>query len=174
MIAQYGRLDGAVNNAAISASAVDLADCPDDVWDGIINVNLTGVFRCLRAEITAMKGRPGSIVNLSSTSALMMTPGLAPYAAAKTAVLTLTRMAAAECASAGIRVNAVCPGRTATEMMERYLETEQVPFDGFVSAIPLGRMARPVEIAEAIVWLLSDHSSYVTGDTIVVDGGRTL
>ena len=171
----YGSLDGAVNNAAVSPPPVEIEHCSDEQWANVLDVNLTGVFRCLRAQIRAMSGRSGgSIVNISSAAALRSTPGLAPYTVSKTGVIALTHIGATETGPRGIRINAVCPGRTETPMMRSYLEREAVDVAEFVSEIPLRRLAQPDEISEAIVWLLSERSSYVNGEVLVVDGGRSV
>jgi len=172
-ISQWGRLDGAVNNAAISPPPVEIEHLSDEQWSAVLDVNLTGVFRCLRAEIAAMKGG-GSLVNIASTAGLRPSKGLAPYSVSKLGVIGLTRVGALEAARAGLRVNAVCPGRTETPLMQAYLADEGIDVEGFLAPIPLGRLAAPREIAEAVGWLLSDRSSYVNGETLVVDGGHSI
>lgn len=174
-LAAYGSIDGAVNNAAVSPPPVEIEHCTDEQWERVLDVNLTGVFRCMRAEIRALRANSGgSVVNISSAAALRSTPGLAPYTVSKTGVIALTHIGSTETGPSGIRINAVCPGRTETPMMRDYLDREAVDVEAFVSQIPLRRLAQPDEISEAVVWLLSDRSSYVNGEVLVVDGGRSV
>jgi NAD(P)-dependent dehydrogenase (short-subunit alcohol dehydrogenase family) len=168
---RHGRLDVAVNAAGVSHTWADLGqDDPAD-WDHTIAVNLTGVYRCTRAELVAMlPARRGAIVNVSSAGGAMGIPGLAAYAAAKHGVIGLTRTAALEVARSGIRVNAVMPGTTRTPMLTASMATEEA-LQAMGEAMPIGRLAEPDEIARAIVWLASDEASYVTGEGFAVDGG---
>lgn len=166
----FGRLDCAFNNAGINSTGapideVDLAD-----WSRVIAVNLTGVFLCMKHELRLMKAQgSGAIVNTSSGGGLIPVPNLSPYCAAKHGVLGLTKTAAREYAAQGIRVNAVLPGSTDTPMIREGMGDNPEVKEMILKSTPAGRMAYPNEIAEAVVWLCSDRSSYVSGDSLLVD-----
>lgn len=172
IVDRHGRLDCAFNNAGIEGPLTPMIDVTEELWDRIMRVDLRGVWLCLKHEIRQMllQGR-GAIVNTSSTAGICGTPGYSPYTAAKHGVIGLTKTVALEYAKSGIRVNAICPGMTDTPMMDRLLggsaETEKL----FLAGTPIGRKARPEEIAAAAVWLCSDESSFVTGAVLPVDGG---
>ena len=168
----YGRLDIAVNNAGIAGGNKPLVEVTEEVFDRVIAVNLKGVFLGMKYEIPAMLASGGgAIVNLSSTVGLVGTgAGIAPYIASKHGVVGLTKAAALEYAGQHIRVNAIAPGTTRTSVNERWIADEQIR-QRITSGIPLGRVADPAEVAEAILWLCSDAASYVTGVTLSVDGG---
>ncbi len=174
-IYSYGGLDFACNNAGIEGETALLAECSEENWDRTINVNLKGVWLCLKFEIPLMVNRGGgSIVNIASTMGIVAHEGIAPYVAGKHGVIGLTKAAALEYANAGIRVNAVCPGVTRTNIVERLMKEHPEVTDRLKAATPLGRLALPEEIANAVLWLCSDSSSFVTGQTVVVDGGFTV
>ncbi|WP_336359428.1 SDR family oxidoreductase [Haladaptatus sp. ZSTT2] len=167
----YGGLDFAHNNAGIEGKMSQLADTPDDDWARVIDVNLTGVWRCMKHEIPVMIERGGgAIVNTSSVAGLMAAGG-GPYVASKHGIIGLTRVAAVEYAKQGIRVNAVCPGVVDTPMVSRAAEDTPELIDQFVAMQPLGRMAEPNEIASAVVFLCSDDASFITAHPLPVDGG---
>ncbi len=168
----YGRLDIAVNNAGIAGGNKPLVEVTEEVFDRVIAVNLKGVFLGMKYEIPAMLvSGGGAIVNLSSTVGLVGTgAGIAPYIASKHGVVGLTKAAALEYAGQHIRVNAIARGTTRTSVNERWIADEQIR-QRLTSGIPLGRVADPAEVAEAILWLCSDAASYVTGVTLPVDGG---
>ncbi|MFC6732818.1 MULTISPECIES: SDR family oxidoreductase [unclassified Haladaptatus] len=167
----YGGLDFAHNNAGIEGEMAPLADTADDDWSRVIDVNLGGVWRCMKHEIPVMVDRGGgSIVNTSSVAGLMAAGG-APYVASKHGVIGLTRVAAVEYAKQGIRVNAVCPGVVDTPMVQRAGEETPEQIEQFVAMQPLGRMAEPEEIASAVVYLCSDDASFITAHPLPVDGG---
>ncbi|WP_332899190.1 SDR family oxidoreductase [Haladaptatus sp. CMSO5] len=167
----YGGLDFAHNNAGIEGEMSQLADTPDDDWARVIDVNLTGVWRCMKHEIPVMIERGGgAIVNTSSVAGLMAAGG-GPYVASKHGIIGLTRVAAVEYAKQGIRVNAVCPGVVDTPMVSRAAEDAPELIDQFVAMQPLGRMAEPSEIASAVVFLCSDDASFITAHPLPVDGG---
>ncbi|MFQ6197848.1 SDR family NAD(P)-dependent oxidoreductase [Streptomyces sp. NPDC000405] len=172
-VERYGRLDSAFNNAGWGAGRTPLHLMDDDLYDAIMDVNARGTWNCLRDEIAAMleSGDGGSIVNNSSVGGLLATPVAAPYVAAKHAVIGFTRAAAAEYAASGIRVNAVAPGTTRTEVVAEWFERHPGIEAALHAASPQPRTAEPEEIAEAAAWLLSDRSSFVTGATVPVDGG---
>jgi NAD(P)-dependent dehydrogenase (short-subunit alcohol dehydrogenase family) len=174
VVETHGRLDGALNNAGIRAEAVTLADYPEDVWDKVMEVHAKGVWLCMARELQQMAAQgSGSIVNMSSIAGLVAFPSLTPYNAAKFAIRGLTKTAALEYATRNVRVNAVCPGYVDTPMLADALQSE--PGSEVYKAIeelePMKRLARPEEVAEAVLWLLSPASSFVTGTDLVVDGG---
>jgi NAD(P)-dependent dehydrogenase (short-subunit alcohol dehydrogenase family) len=171
----YGRIDCAVNNAAIANSSVGaanlpLAAWPEDAFDRVTEVNLKSVWLCMREEINAMlgHGRGGTIVNIASIAGLVALPASGAYGVAKHGVIGLTRVAAIDYASRGIRVNAVCPGYTDTDMGRPHFERLG---EALTQQIPAGRVGSVEEVAEMVVWLSSDRSAYVHGQAIAVDGG---
>ena len=170
----FGRLDCACNVAGISVEPKPFVDHTRAEWQRVIDVDLTGVFLCMQHEIRQMlaQGDGGAIVNVSSGAGVVPAPGQPHYTAAKHAVLGLTKHAAQEYARAGIRVNAVLPGQTETEPMKAYLDAQPDGGEKLLRRMPMGRMARPDEIAESIAWLCSDASSYVNGVSLLVDGGQ--
>lgn len=172
IVATHGRLDLAANVAGTSGVYGDLVDTTTEVWHHTLRVNLDGVFYCLRAELRAMRraGR-GSVVNVASSAGRMGVAGLADYAASKHAVLGLTKSAALEEARNGIRVNAVCPGSVRTPMLRGFVGGDEALLEKMGRRSPMGRIGEPVEIAQAVVWLLSDAASYVTGSVVSPDGG---
>lgn len=170
---RYGRLDGAFNNAGISQGGGSLGDLDADRFDQLLSVNVKGVWLCMRAEVAAMREHGGAIVNTSSIAGLRGRAGLATYAASKHAVLGLTRSGALDYGAAGIRINAVAPGTVETPMTADWLQQDPETAQRLRAMTPLGRSARPEEIAEAAAWLLSDRASYVTGAVLTMDGGMT-
>jgi NAD(P)-dependent dehydrogenase (short-subunit alcohol dehydrogenase family) len=170
----YGRLDCAHNNAGIAGPMARTADCSEHDWDEVIRVNLKGVWLCMKFEIAQMlKQRSGVIVNTASTAGLRGSRFAGAYAASSHAIVGLTKSAALEYVSEGIRINAVCPGIVDTPMMQRAIAGDTRREAQFKAASPIGRMATPEEIAQAVVWVCSDMASYITGHAMVVDGGRT-
>ena len=170
----YGRLDAAFNNAGWATAGGLLHDMPEEEYRRTIDVNVTGLWNCLQAQLPVMLATGGgSIVNTSSVAGTRATGASAAYIAAKHAVLGLTRAAAAEYGQHGIRVNALVVGSTRTEMMEQVLAQAPGLEEAFVNESVQRRMAAPVEIARAAAWLCSDLSSFVTGAAVPVDGGTT-
>ena len=168
----FGRLDFAFNNAGIEGETAQTAECTEANWDRVLAVNLKGVWLCMREEIPRMLARGGgAIVNCSSVAGVVGFAGIAAYAAGKHGVIGLTRTAALEYATRGIRVNAVCPGVIRTPMVERFTGGEAEAEARLVAFEPRGRMGTPEEVAAAVVWLCSDAASFVTGHAMVVDGG---
>jgi NAD(P)-dependent dehydrogenase (short-subunit alcohol dehydrogenase family) len=172
---RFGRLDFAVNNAGIEGPHATIADTEDDDWRRTINVNLDGVFYCLKHEMRFMQQqKSGAIVNVSSIFGQVAASKAPAYVASKHAVIGLTRSAALEGAPFGIRVNAVCPGYIETPMvMNRGLRAADDPQTraDIAARAPLNRMGTPQEIAHVIAWLCSDEASFITGHPLVADGG---
>ena len=173
-VRRFGRLDCAFNNAGIPGEQARTADYGAETWARVLAVNLTGVWLCMKAEIPRMLAQGGgAIVNTASVAGLQGFPRHAAYTVSKHGVVGLTRTAALEYAREGIRINAVCPGYIRTGMTAPFLAS-QPGLEERVSHIePIGRIGRPDEIAEAVVWLCSDAASFVTGHIMPVDGGLT-
>jgi len=169
----YGRIDGAHNNAGIEGRTADTINCTEETFDRTIAINLKAVWLCMKYEIPQMlKQGGGAIVNTASIAGLLGFNGLPAYVASKHGVVGLTRTAALEYATKNIRVNCVCPGVINTPMVERLIDSSPDYGKTELEAMePVGRMGKPEEIAEAVVWLLSDAASFVTGHPMVVDGG---
>lgn len=174
-VEQYGGLDYAFNNAGIEGDIATAADYPVDSWRRVLEINLTGVFLCMRHQIPAMLERGGgAIVNNASILGLVGFTGTPAYSAAKHGVVGLTKAAAQDYATQGIRINAVCPGFIETAMvMERGVRAghDKGTYEQLISAHPMNRLGKPDEIATAVVWLCSDEASFVTGYPLAVDGG---
>ncbi|MFT4518446.1 MAG: NAD(P)-dependent dehydrogenase (short-subunit alcohol dehydrogenase family) [Halioglobus sp.] len=172
-IEAYGQLDCAFNNAGIEGSvgvSIDKAD--EDDWDRVIDINLKGVWLCLKYEIAQMlKQGSGTIVNTASIAGLVGGTFGAAYYASKHGVVGLSKAAAVECGKSGIRVNAVCPGVIQTEMAARLMDNNERVEKAITALHPLGRLGTADEVAETVVWLCSDSSSFVTGQAVAVDGG---
>jgi NAD(P)-dependent dehydrogenase (short-subunit alcohol dehydrogenase family) len=173
----FGSLDCAFNNAGIAPYQVNaggqkIADVAPEAWRRLIDVNLTGVWLCLRHEVAQMRaqGSGGVIINTASILGLVGTATSSAYVAAKHGVVGLTKVAAADHAEDNIRVNAVCPGYIETPMTE---ETMRRRGERIMARVPMARMGKAVEIAEAVVWLCSPKASFVTGVSWAVDGGYT-
>ena len=170
----FGRLDCAHNNAGIEGTYGRTADCDEENFDRTCAVNLKGVYLCLKSEIAHMLGAGGgAIVNTASVAGVEGAKNLPAYVASKHGVMGLTRTAALEYATRGIRVNAVCPGPIRTRMLEAIMEENPRMEPAMIAAVPMRRLGKPEEIAEAVVWLCSDRASYVTGQGLLVDGGFT-
>ena len=169
----FGRLDVAVNSAGVSGTYGNTVDQEVDEWRRVIDVNLTSVFLCVRAELRQMQAQDpagGVIVNVASAAGEMGVPGLAHYAASKHGVIGLTKTAALEVARSGIRVNAVLPGTVRTPMLQRFAGGDDA-VTAMGKTMPIGRAAEPDEIAQAIAWLTTPAAVYITGTAIPVDGG---
>ncbi len=169
----YGRLDAAMNNGGIGVPHVPIDETREEDFDRIVATNFKGVFFSIASEVRAMlaTANGGSIVNVSSVGSFRGAAGLSAYAAIKRAVNSLTETAAIEYGPQGIRVNAVAPGTTMTEMMDKWAESNPSVLEEHRSMTPLRRPGTPNEIAEAALWLLSDKAAYVTGIVTRVDGG---
>ncbi|MFF9912755.1 SDR family NAD(P)-dependent oxidoreductase [Streptomyces sp. NPDC013457] len=171
-VAEHGRLDGAFNNAGIGGDRTPLHLMSDEVYETIMDTNVRGVFNCLRHELAAMlEGGGGAIVNNSSVGGLVAIPAAAPYVASKHAVIGLTRAAADEYAHQSVRVNAIAPGTTRSEITRDWFGRNPGMEELANSLTPQGRTAEPEEIAQAVVWLLSDRCPFLTGAVVPVDGG---
>jgi NAD(P)-dependent dehydrogenase (short-subunit alcohol dehydrogenase family) len=168
LVAGHGRLDWAANVAGFPGVYANVADSTTDTWRKTMSVNLDGVYFCLRAELRA---GATSIVNVSSGAGRMGVPGLAAYSASKHGVIGLTKSAAMEVARDGVRVNCVCPGTVRTPMLRGFVGGDEAMLEKMGSRAPMGRLGEPEEVAEAIVWLLSDAASFVTGAVVSPDGG---
>ena len=171
----YGGLDCAHNNAGIAAPLAKLADYPDDGWDRTLAVMLTGVYHCMKAEIPRMLERGGgAIVNTASGVGLVGYPGQAAYTASKHGVVGLTKVAALDYGSQGVRVNAICPGTARTPMVDDAVRRDP-SIDAYLKTLhPIGRIAEAAEIAEAAVWLCTPAASFVLGVALPVDGGYVV
>jgi NAD(P)-dependent dehydrogenase (short-subunit alcohol dehydrogenase family) len=174
-VERFGALDCAFNNAGIGGASAALADYDEQAWNQVIAVNLTGVFLCMQSELRQMVQQGGgAIVNAASLVGVMGYQYLAGYAAAKHGVVGLTRTAALEYATHGIRVNAVCPGWIETPMvMDEGPAPASDPevYAAIAGMAPMKRLGMPIEIAQAVAWLCSDEASFVTGHPLIVDGG---
>jgi NAD(P)-dependent dehydrogenase (short-subunit alcohol dehydrogenase family) len=172
-VESFGRLDCAANCAGVGAGDAPTHLYDEERWDRIVSVNMRGTWLAIRREVDAMLtlGQGGAIVNVASTLGLRGAPSGAPYSASKHGVIGLTKSAALEYASAGIRVNAVCPGAIDTPMMDETFEKFPGFREGLIAFVPMGRMGRPDEVAAAIAWLASDAASFITGECLAVEGG---
>lgn len=170
-ISTYGRLDFAYNNAGIEGTQATVQDCTEENWDKTIAINLKGVWLCMKYEIPHILKQGGAIVNCASVAGLIGFAGLPAYVASKHAVVGLTKSAALENAQKGIRINAVCPGVIHTDMIDRVTGKDKEIEKQYISMEPIGRMGKPSEVADAVIWLCSDASSFITGHAMAVDGG---
>ncbi len=174
VVKSYGRLDFAVNNAGIQGAQDRTANYPEKDWHRVIEVNLNGVWYCMKYELAQMmKQRYGVIVNVASVAGLVGFPFHSAYVASKHAVVGLTKTAALEYIRKGIRINAVCPGFTDTPMVQRVAEKDPAYAQSLVDRVPARRLGAPEEIAAAILYLCSDQAGFVSGHTLVLDGGVT-
>lgn len=170
-VKEFGKVDILVNNAGITRDTLIMRMKEED-WDAVLNVNLKGVFNCTKAVITPMmKQRYGRIVNIASVVGIIGNAGQANYASAKAGMIGFTKSIAREVASRGITVNAIAPGFIATQMTDVLPENAKVKL---MEQIPLGRLGQPEDIANAVVFLASDAASYITGQTISVNGGMVM
>ena len=173
-IATYGRLDIAHNNAGIKGADETVVDMPEEVWSAGISIMLDGVFFCMKHEIPEMlQVGGGAIINTSSGAGLIGVARFSNYVAAKHGVIGLTKAAALEYITQGIRINAICPGTARSQMVDEWMQGSAEAEASVAALHPIGRIAGPEEIAEAAVWLASDAASFVVGTAMSVDGGYT-
>ena len=171
VLSRFGRVDALINNAGIIRDSLLIRMSEDD-WDAVMNVNLKGVFNCTRVVLRSMiKQRRGCIVNISSVAGQIGNPGQANYSASKAGIMGFTKTVAREVGARGITVNAVAPGFIDTEMTASLPDKVK---DSFIQQVPLRRVGTPEDVAEAVYWLCSDASSYITGQTIHVNGGMFM
>lgn len=172
LMATWGRLDAACNNAGIEGEVAPTADCTLENFDRVIGTNLRGLFLCLREQLRIMQAQAsGAIVNMASVAGLVGFGGLPAYCASKGGVVQLTRASALEYAEQGIRVNAICPGAIKTEMIDRITHEDPASERQFAALHPMNRMGTVREVADAVVWLCSPGAGFVTGQALAVDGG---
>lgn len=170
---KFGRLDAAFNNAGIEGKVAPLAETTEEDFDNIININLKGVYLGLKYQVQHMlENGGGAIVNTASIGGVVGFPNTAIYCASKHGVIGLTKTAALELAQSNIRVNAIAPGAVQTGLLNR-MSGGEASAQAVAQAIPMGRVSTPEEIALAVVWLCSDEASYITGQTLILDGGFT-
>jgi NAD(P)-dependent dehydrogenase (short-subunit alcohol dehydrogenase family) len=174
-ISTFGRLDAAFNNAGVQSPIAETADASGDEFDRVNAINLRGIWSCMKYELIHMRKQgSGAIVNTSSLGGLVGIAGRGAYHASKHGVLGLTKSAALEYASRGIRINAVCPGIIDTPMVSGMLTSEPEAMKELLKEVPIGRLGRPEEVASAVLWLCSQGASFVIGHALVVDGGYTI
>jgi NAD(P)-dependent dehydrogenase (short-subunit alcohol dehydrogenase family) len=173
---EFGRLDFAVNNAGISPWTGNTVDCTFETWQRVIGVNLTGTWLGMKYQIPAMlkTGRGGAIVNMTSVAALQVFEGYPVYSASKWGIVGLSKVAAREFASQGVRVNTIAPGSIDTPLFSTVVNSTPTSRADYEKQTPMGRIAKSEEVAAAATWLCSDAASYVTGAVLPVDGGLTL
>jgi NAD(P)-dependent dehydrogenase (short-subunit alcohol dehydrogenase family) len=172
ILSEFGGLDYACNNAGIEGQQAPTAESTLDNFDRVININLRGVFLCMKAQLEIMlRQQSGAIVNIASVAGLVGFAGLPAYCASKGGVVQLTRTAAVEYAQHGIRVNAVCPGAIATEMIDRITGQDPAVEAQFNALHPMNRMGTAKEVADTVVWLSLPQASFITGQALAVDGG---
>jgi NAD(P)-dependent dehydrogenase (short-subunit alcohol dehydrogenase family) len=174
-VSEFGRLDAAFNNAGVMARIVPTAESTREEWDRVIDINLRGVWSCMKYELQQMQRQgSGAIVNNASVGALTGNPGIGSYIASKHGVVGLTRTAALEYVKQGIRVNAINPGLIDTQIARDVVAGDERAYARMESGVPMGRAGRPEEIASAVLWLCSPGASYVIGHALTVDGGLTV
>jgi NAD(P)-dependent dehydrogenase (short-subunit alcohol dehydrogenase family) len=171
-VEQFGRLDIAFNNAGVEGTWIPITEQSEEDWDRTIDINLKGVWLCLKYELQQMlkQGSGGAIVNMSSVAGFIGSAGAATYCASKHGVLGLTKGAALENASKGIRINAICPAVIETPMGERLFGSPEIK-QFSLGLHPIGRFGQPMEVAEAVLWMCSERASFMTGQSLVLDGG---
>lgn len=173
-IATFGRLDCAFNNAGIEQPVSKLTEIDEAVWDRVLAVNLKSVYLCMKYQIEIMVAQGGgAIVNTSSGAGVLAIQGQSAYCASKFGVTAISKCAALEHAPQGVRVNALCPGIIDTEMMSRFTGDTEQGRARVIAQEPIGRMGRPDEIANTVLWLCSEQAGFVTGHAMVIDGGQT-
>ena len=171
-VEKFGQLNLVCNDAGIEGSTASVVELQLENWDRIINTNLKGVWLCMKAQIPEMlKSGGGAIVNVSSIAGLVGFPGLPAYVASKHGVVGLTKTAALEFATSGVRVNAVCPGPILTPMLERLMKSTPGFTDSIVQGVPEKKIGEPNDVAESVLFLCSSQAKYITGQCLAIDGG---
>jgi NAD(P)-dependent dehydrogenase (short-subunit alcohol dehydrogenase family) len=174
-VAAFGRLDAAFNNAGVQSPITEMADAGSDEYDRVMDINLRGVWNCMKYELRRMREQgSGAVVNNPSIGGLIGLAGRGTYHASKHGVLGLTKSVALEYASRGIRVNAICPGTIETPMVTKMLANEPDAMKEIMRDVPIGRLGRPEEIAAAVLWLCGPGAGFTVGQALVVDGGYTV
>jgi NAD(P)-dependent dehydrogenase (short-subunit alcohol dehydrogenase family) len=174
-VATFGRLDMAFNNAGVQSPVAETADAEPEDYERVMGVNLRGVWNCMKFELLEMRKRgSGAIVNNSSLGGLIGIAERGIYHASKHGVVGLTKSAGLEYAAKGIRINAICPGIIATPMVTGMLETQPEAMDALMKEVPIGRLGKAEEIADAVLWLCSPGAAFVIGHALPVDGGYTV
>ena len=174
-VGTFGRLDAAFNNAGVQSPVAETADADPKDYDFVMGVNLRGVWNCMKYELLQMRKQgSGAIVNNSSLGGLVGIAERGIYHASKHGVVGLTKSAGLEYAAKGIRINAICPGIIETPMVTVMLETQPEAMDALMQVVPMGRLGRAEEIADAVLWLCSDAASFIVGHALPVDGGYTV
>ncbi|EMS99086.1 short chain dehydrogenase [Agrobacterium tumefaciens str. Cherry 2E-2-2] len=174
-VAEFGRLDAAFNNAGVQSPVAETADADPKDYDFVMGINLRGVWNCMKYELLQMRKQgSGAIVNNSSLGGLVGIAERGIYHASKHGVVGLTKSAGLEYAAKGIRINAICPGIIETPMVTGMLETQPEAMDALMQVVPMSRLGKAEEIANAVLWLCSDAASYIIGHALPVDGGYTV
>lgn len=174
VLERFGRLDVLINNVGMNLLTPSLVDADPTVWRKIIDTNLNGTYLCSRRAAQAMRERgKGKMVNISSVAAHRAEPGLGAYGVAKAGIEALTRVLAVELAQHNVQVNAVAPAMVKTGFSAAFWSNEDI-HQKIISAVPAGRLAEPSDVAHAVLFLASDAADYITGQTLVIDGGRTV
>ncbi|MGX9176950.1 glucose 1-dehydrogenase [Mesorhizobium sp. BHbdii] len=174
-VAEFGSLDAAFNNAGVQSPVAETADADPKDYDFVMGVNLRGVWNCMKYELLQMRKQgSGAIVNNSSLGGLVGIAERGIYHASKHGVVGLTKSAGLEYAAKGIRINAVCPGIIETPMVTGMLETQPEAMDALMQVVPIGRLGKAEEIADAVLWLCGDAASFIVGHALPVDGGYTV
>lgn len=174
-VSEFGRLDAAFNNAGVQSPVAETADADAKDYDFVMGVNVRGVWNCMKYELLQMRKQgSGAIVNNSSLGGLVGIAERGIYHASKHGVVGLTKSAGLEYAPKGIRINAICPGIIETPMVTGMLETQPDAMDALMKVVPMGRLGKAEEIADAVLWLCSDEASYIVGHALPVDGGYTV
>ncbi len=175
VVEKFGSIDYAFNNAGVQSTAKEIADVSNEEYDRILDINLKGVWNCMKHEIRQMRKQgSGAIVNNSSMGGLVGLPGRAAYHASKHGVLGMTKSVALEYATKGIRVNAICPGIISTPMVDNMLKKEPEAMDELMKVVPMKRLGKTEEIASVVLFLCSEGAGFIIGQGISVDGGYTI
>lgn len=174
-VKEFGRLDAVFNNAGVNSPAIDITELTSEEFDRVIGIDLRGAWLCMKYQLRYMRSQgSGAIVNCSSNSGVVATGGRSAYCAAKHGLVGLTMSTAIDYAPRGIRINVVCPGTIETPMVKAMVDSGDLSREICESLAPIARLGTSREVADAVLWLCSDYSSYVIGQAISVDGGYTI